>query len=532
MHQMSPGVERAVVATRGWAKQLGSDVIRLSHFILALLEEEEGRPAVLLERAGLSVPDVRNRLTAWIDCPAAPPDNVLFNAARNWSLLHRHDPEFLTDALLLATLRASSSFETMVGLDAGRLEQLLTGTGRQDHSQPQAAQEEESLVFFPPPDATNEIEAARVLDAGFNRAREAIRVIEDFCRFVKDDRFLTEQAKEMRHALAVVAAKLPPRLLATARETLTDVGTSLSAPGEYERRTPHDVAVVNGKRLQETLRSLEEFGKLFAPDLGRDLETLRYRAYTLEKALNGGARNAEKLAGARLYLLLTGSQCAASLDWTIERAAAGGVNIVQLREKDLPDRELLARARDVRRWTRQAGVLFVMNDRPDIARLAEADGVHLGQDDLSIKDARRIVGLEALVGRSTHNLEQVRQAVLEGADYLGIGPVFPSRTKEFSDFPGLEFVAKAAAETSLPAFALGGVGPANIAAVVQAGASRVAVGAAIATADDPEQASRLLASALMLAGNNGVREPATGKCQRMGSRDEGDGFLPLDSRDG
>lgn len=496
MHQMSPGVERAVVAARGWAKRLGSEVVRLSHFVLALLEEDEGRPAVLLERAGLSVTEVRSRLTAWVDCPAAPPDNVLFNAARNWSLAHRHDPEFLTDALLLVVLRASPLHEAAAGLDAGRLEQLVTGTPRQDSSQPQAAQAEEMLDFFSPPDVMNEIEAARVLDAGFNRAREAIRVIEDFCRFVRDDRFLTEQAKEMRHALAVAAAKLPPRLLAAARETLTDVGTSLSAPGEYERRTPHDVAIVNGKRLQETLRSLEEFGKLFAPDLGRDLESLRYRAYTLEKALTGGARNAERLAEARLYLLLTGAQCTASLDWTIDRAAAGGVDVVQLREKELPDRELLARARDVRRWTCQAGVLFVMNDRPDIARLAEADGVHLGQDDLSIKDARRIVGPDALIGRSTHNIEQVRQAILEGADYLGIGPVFPSRTKEFSEFPGLAFVAQATAETSLPTFALGGVSPANVAGVVQAGARRVAVGAAIATADDPEQASRLLLSAL------------------------------------
>jgi thiamine-phosphate pyrophosphorylase len=195
-------------------------------------------------------------------------------------------------------------------------------------------------------------------------------------------------------------------------------------------------------------------------------------------------------------VLLTGSQCQAALDWTIERAVAGGVDIVQLREKSLSDRELLARARSVRSWTRKAGALFIVNDRPDIARLAEADGVHLGQDDLTVKDARKIIGADALIGMSTHNLEQVRQAVLDGADYLGIGPVFPSNTKTFEHFPGLEFISQAAAETSLPSFALGGIGPANIEKVVKAGARRVAVGAAIATADDPEQVSRMLRTSL------------------------------------
>src|SRR5207248_117972 len=141
--------------------------------------------------------------------------------------------------------------------------------------------------------------------------------------------------------------------------------------------------------------------------------------------------------GARLYVLLSGETCAAALDWTIAEAAAGGAHVIQLREKGLRDRELLARARQVRRWTRQAGVLFILNDRPDLARLCEADGVHLGQDDLPVKEARRVLGPDALVGVSTHTIEQVRQAVLNGASYIGVGPCFPSRTKTFEDLAGL-----------------------------------------------------------------------------------------------
>src|SRR5205807_346035 len=158
-------------------------------------------------------------------------------------------------------------------------------------------------------------------------------------------------------------------------------------------------------------------------------------------------------------------------------AADGGTQVVQLREKRLDDRELLERARDVRRWTRKVGVLFIVNDRPDIARLAEADGVHLGQDDLRIREARRILGPDALIGVSTHNLEQVRRAVLEGASYIGVGPAFASSTKAFEELAGLEFVRAATAETSLPAFVLGGVTTTNVAEVVAAGGRRVAVSA-------------------------------------------------------
>src|SRR5207244_6391606 len=139
----------------------------------------------------------------------------------------------------------------------------------------------------------------------------------------------------------------------------------------------------------------------------------------------------------RRYVLITGAQCAAAIDWTIQEAAAGGAQIIQLREKQKTDRDLLERARRVREWTRKAGVLFIMNDRPDVARLVEADGVHVGQDELGVKDARRILGAGPLIGVSTHSIDQVRQAVLDGASYIGVGPTFPGSTKSFAEFPGL-----------------------------------------------------------------------------------------------
>ncbi len=493
MHQTTPAVERAVAGARLWAERLQSEPIRLAHFVLALLDEEEGRVAVLLEQLGISVPKVREQLISTRSEPA-PPVHDLYSAARVWSIVHRHDPEFLTDAFLIAVLCADVEFRKTaesLGFPPERLEQTLTqptGTASSDAEPPDAV--------FEMPDTTGEVDAARVLDANFNRAREAARVLEDYCRFALDDRFLTEQVKELRHGLAATARKLPLHTLLSARDTQADVGVVATATGEYDRSSPGHVAMVNWKRLQESLRSLEEFGKVFGEEFGREFEALRYRSYTLERAVVSGTANRERLEAAQLYVLLTRSHCVASLDWTIAEAAAGGADVFQLREKDLPDRALLDLARSVRRWTRTAEVLFIVNDRPDIARLAEADGVHLGQDDMTVKDARRIAGPDMMIGVSTHSIEQLRQAVLDGADYVGIGPVFASKTKAFDLFAGLEYVRAACAETTIPAFALGGIDTRNVYDVVAAGASRVAVSSAICTVDDPRQAAALLKKAL------------------------------------
>lgn len=213
----------------------------------------------------------------------------------------------------------------------------------------------------------------------------------------------------------------------------------------------------------------------------------------LASAVSRGQR-LQHLLDSRLYLLLTPSQCRAALDWTIFEAAAGGVGMVQLRAKELADRALLDLARKVRRWTAEAGVLFIMNDRPDLALLADADGVHVGQEELPVAEVRRLIGPERLIGVSTHSLEQVVQAQRAGADYLGVGPTFPSKTKEFASLAGLELVRQASSVASVPAFVIGGIDVETVAAAVAAGARRVAVSQAICCAADPRRtAAELLA---------------------------------------
>lgn len=330
----------------------------------------------------------------------------------------------------------------------------------------------------------------RILDAAANRAREGLRVIEDFTRFRLNDSHLTRLLKEARHELAAIFAQLPTRDLLTSRDTPGDVGTGITTPSESIRQSATDVAAANFKRVQEAVRSLEEFGKCLSPDIGRRCEAIRYRLYTLEKAVFMTAASRERLAAWRLYLLLTRSLCRQDPETVLQTAIGSGVDVIQIREKEMPDGELLAWAKRVRGLINDTTdadqrPLLIMNDRPDLAVLCEADGVHVGQDELSVADTRRIVGPERLIGVSTHNIEQARQAALDGADYLGVGPVFPSTTKAFDEFAGLDFVRQVAAEISMPWFAIGGINAINLADVQAAGATRVAVSGAIAGADDP-----------------------------------------------
>jgi thiamine-phosphate pyrophosphorylase len=491
---LSPAVERSAAAARVWAARLGAGSVRLVDWVLGLLDEDEGLPAELLARLGVDVARLRDELPARAaaDQFLAPTDPALYAAARDHALRLRGDPGLTTDLVLLAVVAADVGFAAVLSPFGVRRSELETALHRPDV----IALPAPSTAVFELPDLPDEHDAARIVDANLNRAREALRVLDDFARFGLGDAFLTGRLKALRHRLAEEAGTVPTNALLAARDTPGDVGTGITTPREYDRSSPRQVAEANFKRLQEALRSAEEYGKVLSPAFAREVEQIRYEAYTLERAVLSGDDARRKLADARLYVLLTGSQCAAALDWTIAEVAAGGADVVQLREKDLPDRELLRRARDVRTWTRKAGVLFIVNDRPDIARMVEADGVHLGQDDLPVRDARRIVGPDVLIGVSTHSIDQVRAAILDGADYLGVGPTFPSRTKAFDHFPGLEFVSTVAAETSLPAFVLGGISPETVSRAVAAGASRVAVGSAVTVTDDPRSVASLIRDAV------------------------------------
>ena len=378
----------------------------------------------------------------------------------------------------------------------------------------------------------------RIIDASLNRGAEGLRVVEDYLRFVLDDPFLTGKVKTLRHDLAAVAATIPTLNRHTARDTSADVGTTISTESEQSRQTAWDVCAASLNRTEQSLRSLEEYGKLVDTTFASQIEALRYGLYTLEKAIDVGRSSRDRLQNASLCVLVSGCDSASEFERLIGALVDSSVGMIQLRDKHLDDRDLVARARALVALTRNQppalpGVhaafdsrtekppaepgadgsfgqrtLAVVNDRADIAAAVGADGVHVGQEDLSVKDARAIVGTQMLVGVSTHNIDQARSAVLDGANYLGAGPTFASQTKSFDSFSGLEYLRQVSNEIRLPTFAIGGIAANNLRDVMEVGVSRVAVSSAVVDAKDPAAAARELLNTL--SGREPSSQPAAG----------------------
>jgi thiamine-phosphate pyrophosphorylase len=211
-----------------------------------------------------------------------------------------------------------------------------------------------------------------------------------------------------------------------------------------------------------------------------------------------GAERRERLAAARLYLVCDSSPRGRSLPDVLHPAIAGGVQVVQLRDKHLPDDELVAVANAAHVLCERLGALLIVNDRPLVAREAGADGVHVGQDDMPVAEVREMLGPDMLIGLSTHATGEIDAALPSAADgtplvdYIGVGPVHETPTKPGRPAVGLELVRYAAANAAVPFFAIGGLNAGNLAELVDAGASRVVVLRAIADAEDPERAAKQL----------------------------------------
>jgi len=343
----------------------------------------------------------------------------------------------------------------------------------------------------------------RLLDANLDRAREGLRVVEDWCRFGLDRADLVARLKDLRQRLG----QRHRDVYKLARDTVGDVAAGMAHPAQRQRPQATQVIAANCARVQEALRVLEEFGRGLDDPLAAEAATIRYALYDLEvellRACDGsGAARRELLRRCRLYLVTSPSP---RLEAVVEAALRGGVRLVQYRAKEgsadaqgqpITDAVRLEQALALRALCRRHGALLLINDRLDIAAAVEADGVHLGQGDLPPALARQLLGPDVLIGRSTHAISQLRQAVADGCDYVGVGPVNATPTKPGREPVGLDYVRQAAADSPIPFFAIGGIDATNLAAVQAAGAERVAVVRAITEANDPEQASRVLLAAL------------------------------------
>jgi thiamine-phosphate pyrophosphorylase len=343
----------------------------------------------------------------------------------------------------------------------------------------------------------------RLLDANLDRAREGLRVLEDWARFALDRPDLVARSKDLRQRLG----RLHQERYKLARHTASDPAAGMTHPAQADRQDGASVLAANAGRVQEALRVLEEFGRMEDPLLAAEAAAIRYALYDLEvdliQAGRGGDARRALLRRCHLYLVTSPVE---GLEDVVAAALAAGVRLVQYRAKAdgaaaLPgaapdDRRRFTQASALRQLCHRHGALFLVNDRIDLALAVGADGVHLGQGDLPTAVARRLLGPDRLIGCSTHCLEDLHRAVADGCDYIGVGPVNATPTKPGREPVGLAYVGQAAAACPLPFFAIGGIELANLAAVRRAGAERVAVVRAITQAEDPGAVAAALLAGL------------------------------------
>lgn len=329
----------------------------------------------------------------------------------------------------------------------------------------------------------------RILDANLDRAREGLRIIEEWCRLGLNHQPLAEECKQLRQELA----QWHSWELRQARDTPGDVGTDLSHPQEEVRETIKQLLQANFCRSQEALRVLEEYSKLYNPQMAAACKQMRYRVYTIESSLLDSYRH-QQLHNAQFYLV-TSPQ--AELLKVVEAALKGGLTLVQYRDKDASDSNRLEKAHQLCQLCHRYNALFIVNDRVDIALAVEADGVHLGQQDAPVAFARELLGTHKIIGRSTTNKQELNKAIAERADYVGVGPFYETPTKPGKAAASVEYIEYVKAKCPVPWFAIGGIDLNNLNGVLSTGAQRVAVVRAIMQAEQPTLITRQFLSQLM-----------------------------------
>ncbi len=312
-------------------------------------------------------------------------------------------------------------------------------------------------------------------------------MLEDIARFALNDSTLSAEWKNLRHEFRAVLDQLPPGWIEANRNVTGDVGTMLSTPAEGERKNLLDVAIAAGKRLTESLRVIEETIKTVDAHLAPKIENLRYRAYDLAAKVQsqmGTGRGCQW----HICVLLTESLCLKPWEEVLHAAIDGGADCIQVREKYLTDMQLIDRVQRVVMIAKPAGVSVIVNDRPDIALITGADGVHLGQTDLPIAEVRRLAGRNLIIGSSTHDLSEAKAAVEAGADYCGVGAMFPTAEKpdRIPIGPGYlqDFIDRC---PQMPHLAIGGITLANIQELIRVNVQGIAVSSAVCHAEDPEE---------------------------------------------
>jgi len=350
-----------------------------------------------------------------------------------------------------------------------------------------------------PPQASPN-QTLRIIDASLNRIGEGLRFLEDIARLLLNDVALTQQLKTMRHELIRSDWPFQQQLLRT-RNSKGDVGVNIEAPEDEKERELPVAVVANARRVQESLRTMEELTKIpgTISKLGSEkFKQARFDLYTIEQNLVSKLLRQDKMKRMPgLYAIIDTHALKGRRH--IEAASQvirGGAKVIQLRDKILSKKELMPVAQELRNLCAEHNVLFIINDYLDLTLATDADGLHLGQDDLPIELARHLLPIDKILGCSTTTVDQAVAAESEGADYIAVGSIYPTPSKEAAKVVGLERLHQIRQAVTLPLVAIGGITQDNVAEVMSAGADSIAMIGALLQTENIEEASRQITDRL------------------------------------
>tara|TARA_A100001388_G_scaffold271101_1_gene249429 strand:- start:139 stop:1191 length:1053 start_codon:yes stop_codon:yes gene_type:complete len=322
----------------------------------------------------------------------------------------------------------------------------------------------------------------QIIDANLDRAREGLRVLEDWARFGLGNEKFVVRIKNFRQILG----KNHLEIYKISRNHIKDQCKGLSHNEQNNRKNPQKIISSNSARIQEALRVIEEFSRHHNNKLSKIASDIRYEIYTLEiDLLNLNTHKEAKsiISENNLYSITDKRE---NLLEIIEKILLGGVKIIQHRFKGGIDKDHFKDAVKIKNLCKKYNSLFIVNDRVDIAIASNADGVHIGQDDIDIKTARKLLGCSKIIGVTANNSTDIANAIKNGCDYIGIGPVFKTFTKNKEPL-GIEKIKALTKDINIPWFAIGGINKANISSLKNSGINKVAVVSGLLNSEDPEE---------------------------------------------
>ncbi len=305
-----------------------------------------------------------------------------------------------------------------------------------------------------------------------NRLNEALKFIEDVIRFSLENKVLLIRIRKIRNEFLKIKKDISLADIINSRQSSHDLGRAAKFDIQT-KKTSEDLIIANLTRAKESARIIEEILKSINLKISNRMKEIRFQLYDLEKYIIGCLK---KIFNPRINAVIDEKYLPAyRIKNMMDVLENNGVTMIQLRIKTLSDRKFYNYAVRIKKFLKKKEIKFIINNRLDIARASGADGVHLGQDDMPARMARRILGENYIIGVSAHNIDEANKAEKEGADYIGVGSIFRTKTKSDAHICGLSVLKSICKKITIPVVGIGGITNRNYRDVFRAGAAGIAV---------------------------------------------------------